>query len=108
MAKERISGIYKITNLITNKCYIGASINIYSRWQLHTSDMKRGFLSSPLYNDSQKYGVDSFVFEIIEICGELEFEVKEKVYIDSYKSCDEQYGYNKRYFTKLCRRVGVK
>ena len=45
------SGIYKITNLINNKCYIGKSVNIKERWAYHKSkchwDDKK-----PLYLDN--------------------------------------------------------
>ena len=29
---DSITGIYKITNLITEECYIGQSVDIYKRW----------------------------------------------------------------------------
>ena len=32
---ERISGIYKITNVLTDQCYIGQSVNIGDRWLNH-------------------------------------------------------------------------
>ena len=32
---KRISGIYKITNIINNKSYIGSSVDIYTRWREH-------------------------------------------------------------------------
>ena len=34
-------GIYKITNSINNKCYIGKSINIYYRIKSHITDLNR-------------------------------------------------------------------
>ena len=37
MAREKICGIYKITNLINGKVYIGQSTNIERRWKDHKS-----------------------------------------------------------------------
>ena len=34
------SGIYKITNLINNKCYIGKSKNIEDRFKYHKDNYK--------------------------------------------------------------------
>ena len=31
-------GIYKITNLVNNCCYIGQSIDILTRWKNHKND----------------------------------------------------------------------
>ena len=39
MYKDIISGIYCIENIITNKKYIGQSINIKDRWSKHKSEL---------------------------------------------------------------------
>jgi len=52
MIKESKSGIYKITNLITGKSYIGQAIDINKRWQGHRKLYKNNSESSnrnPLY-----------------------------------------------------------
>ena len=72
---EIISGIYKITNTITGDFYIGSSKNIKNRWAYHKkpSNWKR-CSNNPMYLDMKKYGVDKFVFEILEILEEVEIE----------------------------------
>lgn len=35
MAKENICGVYKITNKVNGKIYIGSSKDIYKRWKHH-------------------------------------------------------------------------
>ncbi len=59
-------GIYKITNKLNNKSYIGQSIHIEQRWQEHLYKSSGcSLLKYALY----KYGADNFSFEIIEECG---------------------------------------
>ena len=69
---EKISGIYKITNTITNDFYIGSSKNIKSRWAHHKcQSVWNNNPNSQLYQDMQKYGLDKFEFEIL---AEVEIE----------------------------------
>lgn len=66
-------GIYKITNNITNKAYIGQSTNISKRWKRHQRDCydcKSSSYDYPLYRSIRKYGLDNFTFEVLEICSE--------------------------------------
>ena len=64
---EKICGIYKITNTITGDFYIGSSKNVKSRLESHKwpSTWKQ-HPNNPMYIDMQKYGVDKFVFQILE------------------------------------------
>lgn len=63
----KISGVYKITNTVTNDCYIGSSKDVKRRWAAHKcpSEWKKQ-PNNPLYLDMQKYGVDKFEFQILE------------------------------------------
>ena len=64
-------GVYKITNKINNKCYIGSSKNVERRLKQHQN--KSLWLDQPnnaLYQDFQKYGLENFDFEILEKCEE--------------------------------------
>ena len=57
--------IYKITNSINNKIYIGQTARTLNiRWKEH----KVASISSdrPLYKAMRKYGIDNFHIEIIE------------------------------------------
>lgn len=86
-------GIYKITNNINNKSYIGQSIQIEQRWKEHK--LKYNWereKTKPLYLAFQKYGLENFTFEIIEECKEEQLDIKEKYWIDFYNSYKE--GYN--------------
>ena len=74
MAKEKISGIYKITAKHNGKIYIGQSIDIYERWRGHWKQVNQGD-SNYIHNAMRKYGKDGFIFEIIvDVIGEAIFE----------------------------------
>lgn len=96
MAKGIISGIYKITNKVNLKVYIGQSNNIYQRWRSHRSSLKSGYReNSHLVNAWRKYGEPNFDFEILEKCSLEELDEKERYWISNYESCDREKGYNK-------------
>jgi group I intron endonuclease len=63
------TGIYKITNKINGKCYIGQSQHIEKRWTDHKTashnQNDKGY-EYPLYRAFRKYGIDNFTFEIIQ------------------------------------------
>lgn len=84
-------GIYKIENLINNKCYIGQSIHINRRWSEHISLI--GKCERPLYMAFEKYGIENFSFEIIEECYIEDLNYLEEKYITIYNSISP-YGYN--------------
>lgn len=75
-------GIYKITNLINNKIYIGKSINIENRFKNHRS----ANCNMMIHKAIQKYGIDNFSFEILEECKEQELDDKEKYWINYFNS----------------------
>lgn len=63
----QVSGIYKITNTINGKFYIGSAINLQVRRQDHYSTLRRNTHANPhLQRAFNKYGEDAFTFEIIE------------------------------------------
>ena len=78
-------GIYKITNKINNKCYIGQSIDINRRWLEHKNP-NNWDRKSILYDAFKKYDIENFSFEIIEECAQEELNEKEKYWIQYYNS----------------------
>lgn len=77
-------GIYKITNQINGKVYIGQSIDIEARWLRHRRDSK--IENSLLYRAMRKYGIENFTFEVVEECSIEELDYKEEFYIEKYRS----------------------
>ena len=119
-----VSGIYKITNLINNKFYIGSSKNIESRWAYHKAKFKSNEeTSNKLYSDFKKFGLENFKFEILEKCSS-NIKEKEQEYIDKLKPhynikaahSDKIYKvdeikrkkYIKDYYNKICEYNGHK
>ena len=87
-------GIYKITNLITDECYIGQAVDIYKRWNEHCK-CGLGIDTPPgnkLYKAIQEYGLENFTFELLTECSVSELNEKEKYFIESYQS--NTFGYN--------------
>ena len=87
-------GIYKITNLITDECYIGQSNDIYRRWSDHC---KCGLgidtpVGNKLYKAIQEYGLENFTFELLVECSQDELNEKEKYFIELYQA--DTFGYN--------------
>lgn len=90
------TGIYKITNLKTNDCYIGQSLDIYKRWCQHC---KCGLgidtpVGNKLYKAMFQYGLQNFTFELLEECPKdaLTLNEKEKYFIELYDA--KNFGYN--------------
>jgi group I intron endonuclease len=87
--------VYKITNLINNKLYIGKTNDIHNRWLTHCSEGRRHRKQYPLYHAMNKYGEENFNIEILE---ELETEEecfkKEIYWIEFYKTNIIKYGHD--------------
>jgi len=63
-----LTGIYRIKNVENGKCYYGSSINLDIRGKQHFRKLREGSHSNPILQRSwNKYGEDSFVYEVIVI-----------------------------------------
>lgn len=85
---KKLSGIYKITNKINNKCYIGQSLDIYLRWKDHERFAKSKIYDYPIYRAIERYGIENFTFEVLEITEPNKdiMNIKEMEYIEQYNS----------------------
>lgn len=90
-------GIYKITNNINGKVYVGQSNNIHKRWNQHTSKYEWNRNSDkPLYKAFSKYGLQNFTFSVLEECSLEELDKKEEYWIKKLNSLVHHNGYNIR------------
>ena len=84
-----INGVYKITNIVNNKIYVGSSSSkycLYTRLKHHYGDlMKNKHANKYLQNSWNKYGEDKFYVEIIEICLPKDCITKEQYWLDILK-----------------------
>lgn len=90
--------IYKITNLINNKIYIGQTKHtIEQRFKSHVKQAKANIKSdhSILHEAIRKYGEENFKTEFLdEACSKEELDIKEKYWIKELKSQNKNIGYN--------------
>lgn len=86
--------IYKITNLINDKVYVGKTLKTAEeRWKEHCYDYKRKCCEKrPLYSAMKKYGIENFICETIEECTVDVINDREMYWIEYYNSF--RYGYN--------------
>lgn len=101
--------IYKITNKVNGKCYIGQTTRTFEqRYDTKGEGVERVYNYHKNLKDKgrhhnehflraiEKYGFDSFTVEILEVCKtKNKLNNREKFYIDKYKSSNPNYGYNK-------------
>lgn len=93
--EKTICGIYKITNTVNGKFYIGSSVRIKQRWRNHRSDLRGNrHHSVHLQNAWNKYGEAAFVHSIIEECSKETLLEREQYYMDLWNPLDINVGYN--------------
>ena len=83
----KVSGIYKATNKINNKYYVGSSNNCNCgyrcRWNRHIRDLNDNKHPNTKFQHAwNKYGADNFRWEIIEKVEESNLLIVEQKYLD--------------------------
>jgi len=96
IAFRKVTGVYKITNTVNNKSYIGSSVDVYQRGCMYKHLIKRKKLHNKhLQSSVEKYGYDNFTFEILHKCEKnvslFELHQLEQLYINKINPA-----YNKR------------
>lgn len=87
---KKPSGIYKITCLPDGKIYIGQSVNVPNRFSEH---IKRGLGAEPatrnrLYPAMKKWGVENFIFELLEEVPREKLDERERYWIEYFHSAE--------------------
>ena len=123
---EKISGVYRITNTVTNDFYIGSSKNVKHRWAAHKCPSAwKNKPNNPMYLDMIKHGTDKFEFEILEEVEAEHLKETEQQFIEKlkptynnynakgwdierYKEHQKEYDkeYRKKYSNQLCSYNG--
>ena len=128
---NKICGIYKITNTITNDFYIGSSKDVKRRWRSHKWQSRwNDNPNNPMYLDMKKYGTDKFAFEILAEVEIKKLKEAEQEFIEilnptynqmnakgwnierhkesqkkankKYEKSDKRKKYKKQYYNQLC------
>ena len=90
--------IYKISNTLTGKVYIGQTIQPPSRrWRQHelsAQNANRNDSNLPLHLSMRKHGLSAFKYEVIEICDDAIVNDREVYWISIYDSTNPNKGYN--------------
>lgn len=85
--------IYKITNLVTGKVYVGQTTMLpMYRFSGHKSCNR---ISHPLYQDIKIFGIDKFEFSIIEENVPVDKLLQREDYWITALGCRQPFGYNK-------------
>lgn len=81
----KICGIYRITSP-SGSFYIGSSMHVRARWSQHKRELRNGtHHNKPLQRAAEKYGVDTFVFELMSECDRATLRDVEQVALDLHK-----------------------
>ena len=88
------TGIYKITEIKTGKCYVGQAASLSDRWKQH---IKRGVgadtpTRNKLYPAMIAAGPENFTFEVIEECDRALLDEREDFWQEYFKA--REYGYS--------------
>lgn len=88
------TGIYKLTEIATGKCYVGQAANIADRWKQH---IKRGVgaeapTRNKLYPAMIAAGPENFTFEVIEECTRALLDEREDYWQDYFKA--KEFGFS--------------
>lgn len=94
--EQKIFGvIYKITNSVNDKVYIGETISLGKRWKQHLSAARVGKSKQYIHNAMRKYNIENFTVEIIAIAPDRKvLNYLERFFINVYESNLKENGYN--------------
>lgn len=105
MATTKVPGIYKITNNINGKVYIGQSRDI--NHLAYNSECDYADTTRSIIKDMKAVGIENFTFEILvsgkEYENDIDRAISEQFYINKYKANNPKYGYN----TSIGGELGV-
>ena len=93
--------IYRITNLINRKSYIGQTQNYELRQKQHINTAYNEFskqYNNNLYKDIRKYGLENFKFDILFTTDDSDIAyLLEDLLIKEFNTLVDQNGYNNNY-----------
>jgi group I intron endonuclease len=89
------TGIYTITNTITNHIYVGAASDILKRLNQHLLGLRRNNHDNDyLQNSFNKYKEESFIFETLEECNKKYLYSQEHYWCNMLNTHNKSFGFN--------------
>lgn len=83
---KKMSGVYKITCTGNGEFYIGSAVKFKQRWKHHKFLLKSGKHNAKyMLNSWNKYGEESFKFEILVVCAKDMVLFYEQLFLDAFK-----------------------
>lgn len=95
IGKDKKTGIYRITNIDTQECYIGQGVDVGKRLTEHIKGTLgiQSIADQKIHHAMADSGLQNWTFELLEECERDELNNREKFYISYYRS--NEFGYNK-------------
>ena len=95
IGKEKKTGIYRITDINTQECYIGQGTDVAKRLTEHIKGTLgiQSIADQRIHHAMAEKGLQYWTFELIEECAKEDLNNREKFYIAYYRS--NEFGYNK-------------
>lgn len=93
--RQKICGVYKITNTVNGMIYVGSSIDVVNRWWQHRKELRSGKHHNDKFKKAfKKYGEEAFVMEVLEVCPQETLREREQAWIHATKCTERRVGYN--------------
>jgi group I intron endonuclease len=92
---SRSSGVYEIRCLVTNRVYVGSSVNVHARWLQHRNRLRSGrHCNSFLQRAWNSHGENNFQVLVLELCNETQLLRAEQKWIDERRCVNRLLGFN--------------
>lgn len=95
---DKVTGIYKITNIDSDRMYIGQALDIAARWKEHCKCAlgigSTSYQTNKFYKAMHDIGIENFTFEVLEVCPKEKLNEREFFYIDFYNATT--FGFNSK------------
>jgi len=89
------AGIYCIINLVSGKRYVGQARNLKTRWYTHIRRLEgKVHHNRHLQQSWSKYGLQNFIFEVLQFCDVGQLMANEQFWINYFESWKRDKGYN--------------